>query len=398
MAKRENLDELIIANKENALELVNANKDVASQNNEKGKHVAVLIVANKKNALELVTANKLIATKDEEIKKRAAELIIAYKEIALQNKEKEKRAAELIIARKELAFQAALVIANEEKEKRVAELIIANKEKEKRADELIIANKELAFQYEEKVKRADELIIANKGLKQLLQLNADKDLFISILAHDLRSPFNALLGLSELLTEDIRKLDIDEIEDIAININKSAQNSFKLLENILMWARAQSGKIPFNPQILNFRDICLDIFEILNSNVNAKNITINYSAPDEINVYADIDMLKAVLRNLVSNAIKFTNNGGAININAEENFGNVTISVSDNGIGIKPDDLTKLFDISQVRTTTGTSEETGTGLGLLICKEFVEKLQGKIWVESKVGKGSDFKFTLPVSI
>jgi len=398
MAKRENLDELIIANKENALELVNANKDVASLNDEKGKHVAVLIVANKKNALELVTANKLIATQDEEIKKRAAELIIAYKEIALQNKEKEKRAAELIIARKELAFQAELVIANEEKEKRVAELIIANKEKEKRADELIIANKELVFQYEEKVKRADELIIANKGLKQLLQLNADKDLFISILAHDLRSPFNTLLGLSELLTEDIRKLDIDEIEDIANNINKSAQNSFKLLENILMWARAQSGKIPFNPQILNFRDICLDIFEILNSNVNAKNITINYSAPDEINVYADIDMLKAVLRNLVSNAIKFTNNGGAININAEENSGNVTISVSDNGIGIKPNDLTKLFDISQVHTTTGTLEETGTGLELLICKEFVEKLQGKIWVESKVGKGSDFKFTLPVSI
>src|SRR5664280_833080 len=325
MAKRENLDELIVANKENALELVTANKLIATQDDKKGKHIAKLIVANKENALELVTANKLIATQDEEIKKRAAELIIAYKELALQNKDKEKRAIELIIARKELAFQAELVIANEEK-----------------------------------VKRADELIIANKELKQLLQLNADKDLFISILAHDLRSPFNALLGLSELLTEDIRKLDIDEIEDIANNINKSAQNSFKLLENILIWARAQSGKIPFKPQILNFRDICLDIFEILNSNANAKNITINYSASDEINVYADIDMLKSVLRNLVSNAIKFTNNCGAININAEENSGNVTISVSDYGIGIKPNDLTKLFDISQVLTTTGTSEETGT--------------------------------------
>src|SRR5664280_613022 len=298
MAKRENLDELIVANKENALELVTANKLIATQDDKKGKHIAKLIVANKENALELVTANKLIATQDEEIKKRAAELIIA--------------------------------------------------------------NKELALQYGEKVKRADELIIANKELKQLLQLNADKDLFISILAHDLRSPFNALLGLSELLTEDIRKLDIDEIEDIANNINKSAQNSFKLLENILIWARAQSGKIPFKPQILNFRDICLDIFEILNSNANEKNITINYSASDEINVYADIDMLKSVLRNLVSNAIKFTNNGGAININAEENSGNVTISVSDYGIGIKPNDLTKLFDISQVLTTTGTSEETGT--------------------------------------
>src|ERR1035437_6920259 len=169
MAKREKLDELIIANEE------------------KGKHVAELIVANKENALALVTANKLIATQNEEIKKRAAELIIAYKELTSQNKEKEKRAEELIIARKELAFQ------NEEKEK-----------------------------------RAEELITTNKELKQLLQLNADKNRFISILAHDLRSPFNALLGLTEVLTEDIRKLDIDEIEDIANNINKSARNTFNL--------------------------------------------------------------------------------------------------------------------------------------------------------------------------
>jgi signal transduction histidine kinase len=107
-------------------------------------------------------------------------------------------------------------------------------------------------------------------------------------------------------------------------------------------------------------------------------------------------MLKTVLRNLVSNAIKFTNNGGTININAEENSGNVTISVSDNGIGIKPDDLKKLFNISEFITTTGTAEETGTGFGLLLCKEFVDKHQGKIWVESELGKGSDFKFTLPI--
>ena len=163
-----------------------------------------------------------------------------------------------------------------------------------------------------------------------------------------------------------------------------------------MWARTQQGKIPYKPQILSFRDICINIFEILSPNANAKNITINYSAPDEINIFADIDMLKTVLRNLVSNAIKFTNNGGVININAVENSGNVTISVSDNGIGINPDNLAKLFDITEVITTKGTAKETGTGLGLLICKEFVEKHGGEIWVESEVGKGSDFKFTLPI--
>ena len=367
MAKREKLDELIIANEENALELVTANKEVASQNDEKGKHVAELIVANKENALALVTANKLIATQNEEIKKRAAELIIAYKELASQNKEKEKRAAELIITRKELAFQA----------------------------ELVIANKELVFQNDEKTKRAEELTIAHKELEQLVQLNNDKNLFISILAHDLRSPLGVLLGLSDLLTENIRQFNIDKIEKLVNEINQSAQNTFTLLQDLLKWSRVQSGKIPFEPQNLSFTDIYKDIIKILNPNAVAKNITINYSLADEINVFADVDMLKAVLRNLVSNAIKFTNNGGAININAEVNSGNVTISVSDNGIGIEPESLTKLFDISKIHTTTGTAKEKGTGLGLLLCKEFVEKHGGKIWVESECGKGSIFYFNIP---
>ncbi len=232
--------------------------------------------------------------------------------------------------------------------------------------------------------------------RKLLQLNIDKDRFISILSHDLKSPINNLLGLSEVLIEDIHNIDIDEVKVIVNNINKSARNSYNLLEDILMWARTQQGNIPFKPQILIFRDICMNILETLNPNANAKNIKINYSAADHINVFADIDMLKTVLRNLVSNAIKFTNKNGAININIAENSENVTISVSDNGIGISPDNLKKLFDIAQVLTTKGTAKETGTGLGLLLCKEFVEKHGGKIWVESEAGKGSDFKFTLPL--
>jgi signal transduction histidine kinase len=241
-----------------------------------------------------------------------------------------------------------------------------------------------------------ERLKAEKSEIRLHQLNADKDRFISILGHDLKSPFNALLGFSELLTENIRTYDIDKIENIANRINKSAQSVYKLLEDILMWARTQQGKIPFKPQKWSFIDICKNILEILKQNANTKNITINYSVSDHMNVFADIDMLKTILRNLVSNAIKFTNNGGAININAEENSGNVIISVSDNGIGISPDNLTKLFDIAQVLTTKGTAEETGTGLGLLLCKEFVEKHGGKIWVESEFGKGSEFKFTMPI--
>jgi len=242
-----------------------------------------------------------------------------------------------------------------------------------------------------------ERLKAEKGEIKLRQLNADKDRFITILGHDLKNPVNNILGFSELLTEDLRKLNIDKIEDIAKNINMSAQITNKLLEDILMWARTQQGQLPFNPCMLKITDICNSVLETLIPAADAKNIKINYSKTKETEVFADTNMLKTVIRNLVSNAIKFTNSGGSINISAEENSGFVITSVSDNGIGIPPENLVKLFDISEVLTTKGTSGETGTGLGLLLCKEFVEKHQGKIWVESEAGKGSSFWFTLPVS-
>jgi PAS domain S-box-containing protein len=231
---------------------------------------------------------------------------------------------------------------------------------------------------------------------KLHQLNADKDRFISILSHDLKSPFNNLLGLSELLTKNLHKYDIDKIENFVINIHQSVQSTVNLLDDILTWARAQQGSIPFKPQNLSLRDVCNDVLMTLHPTASAKNIVIKCLAEDHLNVFADIDMLKTVLRNLVSNAIKFTNTGGAIRITAEQKDSNVTISVSDNGIGIPPENLAKLFDISEVLTTKGTAKETGTGLGLLLCKEFVEKHGGKIWVESEIGKGSDFRFTLPI--
>ena len=242
-------------------------------------------------------------------------------------------------------------------------------------------------------KQAQEALKENE--RKLYQLNIDKDRFISILGHDLKNPFNNILGFSELLTEDIRKLNIDEIEDIGKNINKSAQITNKLLEDILMWAKMQQGKIPFKPQNLSFTDICRDTLAILNQVADAKNISINCLTADQLHVFADVEMLKTVLRNLISNSIKFTMNGGAININAKQDSENVTISVSDNGVGMTPENLAKLFDISQVLTTKGTAEETGTGLGLFICKEFVERHGGRMQVESEEAKGSTFYFTIP---
>ena len=149
---------------------------------------------------------------------------------------------------------------------------------------------------------------------------------------------------------------------------------------------------------MNFTNNCEDAVDVLNPIAMAKNITIDFSAGDQINVFADVDMFKAVLRNLVSNAIKYTNGGGTVRITASQTDSNTTISVSDNGIGIAPHNLIKLFEMAEVITTKGTAEETGTGLGLLLCKEFVEKHGGTIWVDSVLGKGSDFKFTLPIFI
>ena len=380
--------ELVIANEEKAkreAELVIANV-------EKEKQTAGIIIADKEKAKR--AAEFLIA--EEEKLKREAELVIANEEkakrlaeLTIDNEEKAKRVAELVIADSEKQKRVAeLVIADEEKAKRVAELIIDTEEKAKRVAELVIAE-------EEKAKRVAELVIVNNELQQLLQLNADKDLFISILAHDLRSPFTALLGLSDLLIENIRKYNIQEIESILNHIKDASNETFALLEDLLNWTRTQSGKISFNPRNIKFADICNHVLETLNTYALAKNITINNTTPDHVYVYADNDMLKTVMRNLVSNAIKFTNIGGSIIINAEEISGFTVISVSDNGVGIEPDRLNKLFDISQRQTTKGTAMEPGTGLGLILCKEFVEKNGGKIWVESEYGKGSHFKVTIP---
>jgi signal transduction histidine kinase len=239
-------------------------------------------------------------------------------------------------------------------------------------------------------------VVINNELQQSLQLNSDKDLFISTLAHDLRSPFTVLLGLSDLLLENIRQYTLDEIENQVKILKNSAKDTFILLEDLLMWIRAQSGLISFKPQNLGLYQICKTIIDTFYSIAGKKDITIHNEIPVGVIVYADINMLKIVLRNLISNAIKFTNSGGAINISAERIDSDIVISVRDNGIGIKPDILKNLFDISKIKNSRGTAQETGTGLGLWLCKEFVEKHHGKIRVESEFGKGSEFKFTLPV--
>jgi signal transduction histidine kinase len=245
--------------------------------------------------------------------------------------------------------------------------------------------------YELEKKRAED------NEMKLRKLNDDKDLFISILAHDLRNPFNTLLGLSEMLVEDVHTQDEETTAKQVEIMHTISRTTYDLLEDLLLWAKSQSGKLDFKPGKIDFVKTCQKIVENMRIVAISKKITVNYAATAPIQVLADEDMLKVVLRNLVSNGIKFTNSGGEINILTEQTASFLTVTVSDNGVGIKPETINNLFDISKKVTTAGTSNEKGTGLGLMLCKEFIERHGGKIWVESVPGEGSDFKFTLPLS-
>ena len=233
--------------------------------------------------------------------------------------------------------------------------------------------------------------------KELLRISAEKDKFYSTIAQFLYTPFNVFNSFAKLMAEELDSLPIKEIQKMVIMMSKSASNLYSLLDNLLQWTRMHQGKIPFEPQKLNFKKISLEAYSIIRPNAEAKNIKINHVVGDETNVFADIFMLKTILRNLITNAIKFANSDGQIDICAKETPSNIIISVRYNGIKITSDYLTNLFDFSQIHSTLGAPEEKGTTLGLLLCNEFVEKHGGKIWVESENEKGCEFKFTLPIS-
>jgi signal transduction histidine kinase len=231
--------------------------------------------------------------------------------------------------------------------------------------------------------------------KQLIQLNSDKDRFISILAHDLRSPFNNLLGLSELLTENLSKFSSEEIKTIVSTIYDTAQKTFSLLEDTLLWASVQSKKITFSPVPTNTSAIIEEVIEILEPVAKFKDIEIKTNLNKELYANIDIYMFKAILRNLISNAIKFTDNNGKIEISAFHADSKTVIKVTDNGTGMKQETIDKLFSFSPVNSSKGTANESGTGLGLMLCKDFIDKHCGKIWVESTIGKGTTVSFSIP---
>jgi signal transduction histidine kinase len=242
------------------------------------------------------------------------------------------------------------------------------------------------------------VIIQTKKLNEktilLEDLNDTKDKLFSIIAHDLKGPFTSILGLSELLLENIHKDDATTSGLYIKSINSSAQNTLCLLDNLLSWAQSQTGQMKFMPESINLQSVVYHILDFCNPLAKVKNISLNNAINQDIEVYADQNMLMVILRNLISNAIKFSNVGGIITITTIKYQNHIEITVSDNGVGMDEATRMKLFKLDAIYTSKGTSNEEGTGLGLILCKEFVEKHGGQIWVNSEFGKGSEFTFTL----
>ncbi len=237
-----------------------------------------------------------------------------------------------------------------------------------------------------------------KIAEDLKQINDTKDKFVSIIAHDVRTPVVALIGYAEILANDIEELQKSEIKEFASSIVEISKQTIGLLTNLLEWSRLQTGRIEFDPVSVNAYPISENTIALLTSNCEQKNITIQNKIDKETFVYADENMMQSIFNNLVTNAIKFTNRNGQIILSASRLENMIQFSVKDNGVGMNENQKNMLFGMNKSFTTPGTTNEKGSGLGMILCKDFIEKHGGKIWVESLPGKGSQFFFTIPAVI
>jgi len=235
----------------------------------------------------------------------------------------------------------------------------------------------------------------NNELK-LIELNATKDKFFSIIAHDLKNPLNSIIGFSEYLTDEVKEKNFEQIGEFANIILQSSIKAMDLLMNLTEWAQSQTGRIEFKPKNLEIETFINETTLLYDEIAKQKSIAIKKVLPDNLTVFADKSMINTVFRNLISNAVKFTNPGGEIIISAEKKQNEIIFSVTDNGVGISKNSIDNLFRIDKSFSTTGTNNEKGTGLGLILCKEFIERSNGKIWAKSMVGTGTTFYFSLPL--
>lgn len=244
-----------------------------------------------------------------------------------------------------------------------------------------------------RIKQREKISKQNKALSES---NAEKDKFFSIIAHDLKSPFNSILGFSDILITQVKEKDYEGIDQYAQIINQSSKSAMDLLMNLMEWSKAHTGRMEFKPEFFELNDLIRETESLFKGALLHKKISLAINMPDETIVFADKNMIRTILRNLISNAIKFTYPDGNVVIGVEKSLNGFLISVTDDGVGIPKESINSLFRIDQNYSTLGTFREKGTGLGLILCKELIGKHNGRIWGESEYGKGSKFVFTLPV--
>lgn len=247
----------------------------------------------------------------------------------------------------------------------------------------------------QELNQKNEMIL--KQNQELEQINAEKDKFFSIIAHDLRGPYANVIGISKILNEEVKKKNYAEIEKIATLIEKSSQKALELLSNLMQWSLSQTKRLNLNPEIIQLNDLVSQNLELFREMAQQKEINLNSDMVEVIQVFADREMLNTVFRNLISNALKFTRTDGRILISATARNGDVIVMVKDTGIGIDSKTLKEIFQLDRKTGRPGTAGEPSSGLGLILCKEFVELMGGKIWLESQVEKGTIIYFTIPSS-
>lgn len=269
----------------------------------------------------------------------------------------------------------------------VAILVFTNLQSKKKNNKLLLEKNVLLEEANNKLMESEA---------HLKELNATKDRFFTLIAHDLKNPFTALMGFSEILQNNFENFKKEEIKDLIKIIFESSQNLYKLLDNLLQWSRSQTGSIQFNPENFPLLPLVKQEIEVLEPLAEKKSIKFVTRVEDHIMVYADKNLVAVIIRNLLNNAIKFSNSEGKITIFSKENERFVSISIADNGIGMDKEEKDKLFRLDTSFSSKGTADEQGTGLGLLLCKEFIEKNAGEISVTSEKGQGSTFHITLPL--
>lgn len=248
---------------------------------------------------------------------------------------------------------------------------------------------------QQKADLENSYITLSETAKNLTIANATKDKFFSIIGHDLRGPFNGVLGFTELIETEYAQGSTKNLIEYTNFINSSARQAYILLENLLLWANSQRGNLNYEPSLFQINQMIKDIFSLLQATANTKKISLNLNAEKEYFVFLDEKMVETIFRNLISNALKYTRDRGEINVSIAATSDSISISVADNGIGIKPERLEKLFILEHNISTKGTKGENGSGLGLILCKEFVAQNKGSITVKSEPNVGSKFTVTFP---